>query len=83
MPQVDLPLPSIFYICATGILSPSTLRESFKWARPDQLADPLALTNQVAFAKCVSECLDVPPPIALSVIFNSPLYHLIFPGAGA
>lgn len=47
------------------------------------LADPVVLTNQVAFAKCVSECLDVPPPIALSVIFNSPLYHLIFPGAGA
>lgn len=29
------------------------------------------LTNQVAFAKFVSQCLKFPPPIALGVIFNS------------
>lgn len=32
------------------------------------MADPLALTNQVTFAKCVSQCLNVPAPVALSVV---------------
>jgi len=38
----------------------------FDWAGPARLADLQALTNQVAFAKCVSQCLNVPAPIALT-----------------
>lgn len=34
--------------------------------------------HQVAFAKCVSQSLLVPPPFALSVVMNSPLHHLVF-----
>jgi len=70
-------------MCTTGILSPSTVREAFDWAGPAQLVDPLVLTNQVAFAKCVSQSLNVSPPSALSVVFSSLLYHLIFQEAGA
>lgn len=46
-------------------------------------ADALVLANHMAFAKCVFQHLKVPPPITLSVVFNSPLYHLIPPEAGA
>lgn len=46
-------------------------------------ADALVLANHMAFAKCVFQHLEVPPPITLSVVFNSPLYHLISPEAGA
>ena len=67
--------PSILFMC--------TVRKGFDWAGPAPLADHLQLTNQGAFAKCVSQCLNVPAPIALSVVFNSPLYRLIFPEAGA
>lgn len=47
-------------------------------------ADALVLANHMAFAKCVFQCLKMPPPITLSVlvVFNSPLYHLISPEAG-
>ena len=75
--------PSIFFMCTTGTLSPSAVCKSSDWAGPAQLTDPLVLTNQVAFARCVSQCLKVPPPIALNVVFNNPLYRSIFPEAGA
>lgn len=65
-------------MCITGTLSHSTLNKSFDWAGSDQLADFLALTEQVAFSKCIFQCLNVPAPIALSVVFNSPLYFSIF-----
>ena len=45
--------PNTFFMCTTGTLSPST-GGSFDWAGPAQLVDPLVLTHQVAFAKCVS-----------------------------
>ena len=45
-----------------------------EWARPARLADPQVLTNRVAFAECVPQCLNIPAPIVLSVVFNSPLY---------
>ena len=62
-------VPSIFLRCVMQPLSSSTICESFDWARPAQLADPLVLTDQVAFARCVSQCLEVPPPIVFSVVF--------------
>jgi len=69
-------------MCTTGTLSPSTGRRGFDWAGPAQLVDPLVLTNQVAFAKWVSQFLEVPFPISLKVVFSSPLYRSIFPEAG-
>lgn len=51
---------------------------SFDWTG----TAPQLLTNHVAFTKCVSQRLNVPALTALSVVFNSPLYHLIFPEAG-
>lgn len=66
-----------------GTLSPSVCN-SFDRAGPAWLADCLVLTNQEAFVKCgTSRCWNVPAPIALSEVFNSPLYHLIFLEAGA
>jgi len=47
------------------------------------MVDPLMTTKQVAFAKCVSQCLKVPPARALSVVCSSLLYHLVFTEAGA
>jgi len=76
-------LPKHVFMCTTGPLSPSTVHNRFEWAGPAQLADPLVLTNQVAFPKCVSQCLNVPAPVGFSVVFNNPLYRLIFPEAGA
>lgn len=70
-------------MCTTGTLSPSTVCEGFDWAGQAHLADPLVLTNQMAFAKQTSQCLNVPVPLALRVAFNSPLYCLIFPEADA
>ena len=75
--------PNILFQRATGTLSPSTVCGSLGWVVPARLADPLVLTNQVAFAKCVSQCLKVPPPIALNVVFSNPLYRSIFPEASA
>lgn len=65
--------PSVSFTCTTGTLSSCTLCNRFG------LADPLVLTNQVAFAKCVFQCLNVPVAIAFSGVFNSALYHSIFP----
>ncbi|XP_028941677.1 uncharacterized protein LOC104527723, partial [Antrostomus carolinensis] len=42
---------------------------------------PLVLTNQVAFAECVAQCLQVPPPIALSGVFSRPSHRLTVPEA--
>ena len=55
--------PNRFFMCTTGTLSPFTVHGSFDCTGPAQLADPLLLTNQVAFAKCVSQCLEVLPPV--------------------
>ena len=46
--------PSIFFMCTTGTLSPSTVRKGSDWAGPARLTDPLVLTNHVAFAKCLN-----------------------------
>jgi len=66
--------PIILLICTTGTSSTSAVYEGFDWAGPAQLVDPLVLANHMAFAKCVSQCLNVPPPSALSVVFSRPLY---------
>lgn len=71
--------PSIFLICTPRTLW--TVRKGFDWTGPTLLADPRVLTNQVVFAECVSQCLEVPAPIALSVVPDSPLYCLTFPEA--
>lgn len=42
--------PRIFFLCTTGTPSSSALCKSFDWAQLAQLADPLVLTAQVAFA---------------------------------
>lgn len=73
----------VFVTCITGALSPYPICNSFDWAGPVQLADFHVLTNQVAFVKCVSQCLNIPVLTALSVVFNSPSYNSIFPEAGA
>ena len=87
LPEAELTqtaFPKVFFTCATGTVSPSTVRGSSDWAGPAQLVGPLVLTNQLAVAKDVSQCLRVPPPIALSVVLSSPLYRRsIFPEAGA
>jgi len=70
-------------MCTTGTLSRSTGRGSFASAGPAWFVDPLMLTNQVAFAKELSQFLNVPPHIALKVVFSSQLYRLIIPEAGA
>ena len=70
--------PSVFFMCTTGTLSPSTVCKSSDWAGPARLADPLVLTNHVAFAKCVCQYLNVPAPIALNVVFN--IVSFDFPG---
>ena len=75
--------PNMFLSCTTGTLSPSTVCKRSDWAGPAQLIHPLALTNQVARAKWVSQFPRVPPPIAFRVAFNNPLYRSIFPEAGA
>lgn len=90
---MDLPLlekgliqtvfPNTFLIYTMGTSSPPMARGGFDWAGPAQLAAPLVLTDQVAFAICRSQCLKVPSPIAFSVVFNSPLYCSVFPEAGA
>lgn len=81
-------LPSIYFFfffvtSTTGALSPYPVHNSFDWAGPVHLADFQVLTNQVVSAKCVYQCLNIPVLTALSVVFNSPLYNLIFPEAGA
>lgn len=68
--------PSICFMCTTGNLPDSPVCKSFDWAVPAWPTDSLVLTNQVAFAKC----LKIPPPIALSAVFNSSLHCWIFPG---
>lgn len=69
----------MLFMCITGTLFPSTGHRSFEWAGPAWLADSPLLTNQMAFTKCVSYYLNVPAPTDLSIVFNSPLHHLIFP----
>lgn len=64
-------------------LFPSTVHGGFDQAGPAQLVEPLILTNQVALAKCTSQCLKVSPPIAFKVVFNSPGDHSVFPEVGA
>lgn len=51
---------STFILCATGTLSPSALCRRLDLAGPAQLADPQMFINQVAFAKYVSQCLNIP-----------------------
>jgi len=75
--------PNMFFICTTGTLCPSTVCRELDWAGPSRLTDPRVFTNQVASAKCFSQCLNVPPPIAFNIVFNKPLYCLILPEAGA
>ena len=79
--QTQPAFPNMFFTCTTGTLSPFT--ECRVMAGPSRLIDPHVLTNQVASAKCFSQCLNVPPPIAFSIVFNSPLYCSILPEAGA
>ena len=55
--------PNVFFMCTMGTLSPSTVRASFDWAGPALLVHSLVLTNQVAFAKYISQCLKFPPPV--------------------
>lgn len=84
VPQVCLPLPEaeitqivlpgMFFMCITGILSPSTIHKRFDWANPVPLVDTQELTNQVAFAKCVSRCSNIPAPTAVSVVFKGLLF---------
>lgn len=74
---------NIISVCTIGTLSPSTVRESFDWARPTHLVDSLELTNHMGFAKRTPQCLNGPASLALRAIFNSPLYCLIFPEADA
>lgn len=86
VPQVCLPLPEaeitqivlpgMFFMCITGILSPSTIHKRFDWANPVLLVDTQELTNQVAFAKCVSRCSNIPAPTAVNVVFKGLLYCL-------
>lgn len=92
IPWMGLPLPDRtnpacppqhIFMCPEGLLSLSLVSNNLDWAWPAQLADPLVLTEQVAFLKCVPQCLNVPTHIALSVTFNSPLYHSILVEAGA
>ena len=63
--------PNMFFMCTTGTLSPSTVRRISDWAGPARLVDPRVLTNQVAFAKCESQFLKVPPPSAFSVVLTN------------
>lgn len=60
--------PSIFFMCTTGTLSPSTACKSVGWGG----------AVQAAFAKCVSQSLLVPPAFALHVVMSSLLHHLVF-----
>lgn len=73
----------MFFICTTATLSPYTVCRRFDWSGPTQMADHQVLTNKVAFAKYVSQCLNVPTPVVLNVVFNCPLYHSVFLEAGA
>ena len=73
--------PNMFFTCITGTLSPFTVCREL--AGPSRLIDPQVFTNQVASAKCFSQCLNVPPPIAFNMVFNNPLYRSILPEAGA
>lgn len=45
------------------------------------LADPQA--NHIASARCLSQCLKVPPLTAFSLVFHSRLHRSIFPKLGA
>lgn len=67
----------MLFTCITGTLFPSTGHRSFDWAGPAWLAGSPVLTNQMAFTKCVSQCLNVPAPVALSILLNSPLYYMM------
>lgn len=80
--------PGMFFMCTTGMLFPSKILNRFDWVGPAWLADPLVLTRQVAFAKCLCQhvnvkCVNVPAPIAFSVVFNNALYCFISPEADA
>lgn len=54
---VQIVFPNTFLICTTGTLSPSMVCEGFDRAEPAWLVEPLDLTNQVDFTKCVYQCL--------------------------
>ena len=73
--------PNMLFTCTTWNLSPFTVCREL--AGPSRLIDPQVFTNQVASAKCFSQCLNVPPPIAFNMVFNTPLYRSILPEAGA
>lgn len=78
--KLGLPLPeaeiaqavlcSMFFSCAVRGLH---LLLQCDWAGTAQLSNSLVVTNLMAFAKCVSQCLNGPVPIALSEDFRSPL----------
>lgn len=68
----------MLFTCITGTLFPFTGHRSFDWAGPAWLADSPVFSNQVAFTKCVSECLNVPAPVALRIVLNSPLYYMMW-----
>jgi len=66
-------------MCATGILSPSTVHSGLDWAGPGQLADPLVLNSQAASAKHLSQCLSVPALSAHGVVCNQSIVSFLFP----
>lgn len=75
----DCPTENVFCIYHKDFLSPSTVWNCFDWTGPAQLVDRWVVTNLMAFAKCVSQCLNIPAHIALSVVLNCPLYFSTFP----
>lgn len=68
-------LPNTLLICAMGTLSPSVVQRGSDWAGPDQLVEPLVLTNQVVFTKYSSQCLKIPPLLSMCFL----IIHCTFP----
>lgn len=71
------------FSCAPQRLHPLLVCGGSDHAGPARLVELPVLTEQVAFTKCRSKGLKVPPPTDFNVIFNSPLYCSVFPEAGA
>lgn len=93
IPRMGLPLieagliqtvfPNTFLIHTMRTLSLSVVCRGFDGTGLARLAEPQFLANHMAFSKYTSQYLKVPLPIAFNVVFNSPLYHSIFPETGA
>lgn len=75
--RIHTDFPSHFPVHSAGTLYPPTVSVGVVWAGSVQLADPLALTSQVASAKFASQCFHVPLPKT----FNSLQHFSVFPGA--